>query len=293
VEAHLIASDLLVPAGSEGGPVFAADGVVVGISTVADDADTRKRTDSRIVAIEDACAVVAAAGKKATAAAPPGGAHLPVEPSRPVPVAALKKDTQQRAIGVTPYQLSSSDFDVTFITPALLYAARTQVDQAVHRERSGGANAVDATYGVPRQLTDFGNWSDYVAAAPPVLLVRATPRLVEGFWTKVARGAALTQGVSVPPIPHLASGFSRMRVLCGDREVAPIHPFRLEQRISETETIAEGLYVFDPDALAPSCAGVKVVLYSQKQPEKADTRVVDSRMVQRIWDDSAPYRAPQ
>jgi hypothetical protein len=191
---------------------------------------------------------------------------------------------------LTGYQLSSSDFDVTFLTPSLVDAARSQVDQALHRERTGAGPARDTTYDVLRQLIDFGNWSDYVAAVPPVLLVRVTPRLVEGFWTKVARGAAMTQGVALPAMPRFISGFSRMRVLCGDRDVAPIHPFRIDTRISESETISEGLYVFDPDALAPSCAGVKVVLYSQKQPEKADARAVDSRMVQRIWDDFAPYR---
>jgi hypothetical protein len=36
---------------------------------------------------------------------------------------------------------------------------------------------------------------------------------------------------------------------------------------------------------------MKLALYSQKQPDKGDTRVVDSRMVQRIQDDLAPYRA--
>jgi hypothetical protein len=191
---------------------------------------------------------------------------------------------------LTGYQLSSSDFDVTFMTPSLVDAARSQVDQAGHRDRSGAAGAGDTTSDVLRRLIDFGNWSDYVAAAPPVLLVRVTPQLVEGFWTKVARGAAMTQGVALPAMPRFTSGFSRMRVLCDDRDVAPIHPFRIDTRISESETISEGLYVFDPDALAPSCASVKVVLYSQKQPEKADTRAVDARMVQRIWDDFAPYR---
>jgi hypothetical protein len=97
--------------------------------------------------------------------------------------------------------------------------------------------------------------------------------------------------MALPPMPHLTSGFAGMRVLCGDREIAPIHPFRLESRMSETETIHEGLYVFDPDAFAPSCGGVKLVLTSQKQPDKPDTRAIDPRMVQRIWDDFAPYRA--
>jgi hypothetical protein len=130
-----------------------------------------------------------------------------------------------------------------------------------------------------------------VADIPPVLLVRVTPRLVEGFWTKVARGAAQTQGVALPPFKRIRSGFSRMRTLCGDTEVTPIHPFKLERRISGTETMYEGLAVFDPGALGPSCGSVKLVLYSEKEPQKGDTRVVDAKVVQQIWDDFAPYRA--
>jgi hypothetical protein len=38
---------------------------------------------------------------------------------------------------------------------------------------------------------------------------------------------------------------------------------------------------------------VTVGLYSQKQPEKADTRVVDAKLVQRIRDDFASSRAPR
>jgi len=290
VDPHAIASSLRVPDGGEGGPVFAADGTVIGLSSPADDSDAR-RTDSRVVPIEDACEAVAAAEKKTARAAPPDGAHLPVEPSRAFPEIALKNDAQQRVLAVAAYQLTAADYDVTFITPPQLYTARSRVDEAIHRERSGGgARADSGTYGVPQPLLEFGNWSDYVSNVLPVVLVRATPRLVEGFWTKFGRGAALTQGVSIPALPHLSSSFSRMRVLCGDREVVPIHPFRIESRISDTEAIAEGLYVFDPDALAPSCASVKIVLYSQKQPDKADTRVVAPGLVQRIWDDFAGYR---
>ena len=143
-----------------------------------------------------------------------------------------------------------------------------------------------------RPLMDFSNWSEYVADFPPVLLVRVTPRLVEGFWTTVARGAARTQGVALPPIKHFKSGFSRLRAFCGDAEVTPIHPFKLEQRVSETEAIYEGLYAFDPGALAPQCGTVKLVLYSEKEPDKADTRIVDPGLVQRVWQDFASYRAP-
>jgi hypothetical protein len=67
-------------------------------------------------------------------------------------------------------------------------------------------------------LTDFSNWSEYVAEFPPVLLVRLTPKLVEGFWTKVARGAAQTQGVAIPPIKRFTSGFSQHQAAAVFRE---------------------------------------------------------------------------
>jgi len=107
----------------------------------------------------------------------------------------------------------------------------------------------------------------------------------------MARGAARTQGVNLPPIRHVKSGFSRMRVFCGDAEVTPIHPFKLEQRVSDSTAIDEGLYAFDPGALGPQCGPVKLVLYSEKEPEKGDTRLVDPAVLQQIWQDFAPYRA--
>jgi hypothetical protein len=82
-----------------------------------------------------------------------------------------------------------------------------------------------------------------------------------------------------------------MRAFCGDAEVTPIHPFKFEQRVSESDAIYEGLYVFDPGALGPHCGTVKLVMYSEKEPEKSDTRVVDPRVLQQIWQDFAPYRA--
>ena len=80
-----------------------------------------------------------------------------------------------------------------------------------------------------------------------------------------------------------------MRAFCGDVEVTPIHPLKIEQRISETDTIYEGLYVFDPGALRPQCGTVRLVLYSEKEPAKGDTRVVDPKVLQQIAQDFTPY----
>jgi hypothetical protein len=264
------------PIGGAGGPVLTAGGVV-GITSFDDDTEKNRRRDTRIVPIGDACGVVATARAKMSETPAPSGAHLPVEPTQPFPIDALKEIVQRRAGNLNPYQATSASFDVFFLTPVLTYGADYQAEQ---RNRPSAP-----------VVTDFGNWSEYVAGYPPVLLIRLTPRLVEGFWTKVARGAAQTQGMAIPSIKHFTSGFSRMRAYCGDTEVAPIHPFKIERHVSETETIEEGLYVFDPGAFGPSCSSVKLTLYSQKEPAKPDTLVVDPKVIQRIWEDFAAYRA--
>jgi S1-C subfamily serine protease len=282
-------ADLLIARGSAGGPVFTAGGEVIGLTSIATD-DERSDGSSRVVASGAVCEVVASAKQKRNGATPPSGTLLPVEPDRPFPAAALKAASAGRAGNLNPYPVTASTFDVSFITPVLTYGAQHLHEQmnpeaGAHK---GGARAPEPP--MVRPLMDFSNWSEYVADYPPVLLVRVTPRLVEGFWTTVGRMAASTQGVSLPPIKRIKSGFGRMRAFCGDAEVTPIHPFRLEQRVSETEAIYEGLYVFDPAALGPHCAAVKLMLYSEKEPEKPETKVVDPATVQRFWDDFKTWR---
>jgi hypothetical protein len=174
------------------------------------------------------------------------------------------------------------------IAPALTQALRAcrSVGASAGRD-TGGMRAPTAGETALRLRSEFSNWSEYVGEFPPVLLVRVTPKFVEGFWTTVARGAARTQGVALPPIKHFKSGFSRLRAFCGDAEITPIHPFRMEQRITESEAIHEGLYVFEPAALSPQCGSVKLTLYSEKEPEKADTRVVDLKILQQVAQDFA------
>jgi hypothetical protein len=186
--------------------------------------------------------------------------------------------------------MPSADFEVAFITPVLTFAA--QRNPSREGERTTAAAPAAPSLEPARLLTDFGTWTEYVAEIPPVLLVRVTPKLVEGFWTRVARGAARVNGVSVPPVPRFKAGFSRMRAFCGAEEVNPIHPFTIEHPVPERDAIREGLYVFDPAALGPHCGRVTLQLYSDKAPEKGDTLEVDSRVLEQIQQDFAPYRTP-
>ena len=258
VDAHVIATDINIATGGLGGPVFTASGDLVGLTSFPDQRDEPKRGSARVVRIDGACELVLAAVAKVKDAPAPSETHLPVEPSEPAPVAAFKEAVKRRAGSLKPYQVAASEFDVAFMTPVMNFAAQPQPNQ------------------------NFSNWSDYVADIPPVLFVRVTPKMAESFWAKAARGAAYTQGMALPPLKRLKSGFERLQAYCGSTEVSPIHPFKLELRVSETDSVYEGLYTFDPAALGPGCSTVSLVLYSEKEPAKADTRVIDPKILQQI-----------
>ena len=283
VESRASVADFRLAPGSAGGPIFSAGGRVVGISSIVDDQDERRRRDARIVPVDDACSAVRSAENAMQTAPRPVVARLPVEPLRPFPADTLDAAVKRRAGNLSLAQVSSSDFDIAFLTPVSVYAAQHKTQQAATGSGRGSARG-------PAAPTDFGDWSDYFADVPPVLAVRVTPRLTESFWTTIARGAAYTQGVGLPAIKHFKPGFSRLRAFCGHVEMVPIHPFTLERRVSETDAIREGLYVFDPQALGPHCAPVTIMLYSEKAPEKPETKTIDPRVIERIWHDFAPYR---
>ena len=261
---RLLLSELTVVRAGAGGPVFTAGGLI-GLTSL-DDRDPDGRSNARVVRIDQACEVIGSAETKMAEAMPPDAMHLPLDPQRPIAASALAAAVKNRAGSLSPYPMSTTDFDVAFITPVHIYGAKDQVR---------------------RPVMDFSNWSEYMADYPRVLLVRVTPKMVEGLWAKVARGAAMTQGMSLPPMKRAKSGFSRMRVFCGEMEVTPIHPFMVEQRISETEALYEGLYVFDPAALGPQCGTVKLTVYTENEPDKGDTRVVDPKVLQQIARDFA------
>jgi S1-C subfamily serine protease len=292
IEPHAVVADLILTHGAAGGPAFTAAGIPVGITSAAADTGDGARAYPRVARVDDVCAVMASAVQKMSGAAAPDGTRLPVEPARAFPAAALEEAVQRRAGSLSPYQMSSSDFDIHFITPVTIYGAKYQSDQTSARQRGkSGARPQNVDSPFIRPLLEFENWSAYVADQPPVLLVRMTPKFVEGFWTTVGRAAARTQGVSIPAIKHVKSSFLRMRALCGDAEVTPIHPFLLEHKLTETDVIYEGLYVFDPAAFRPDCGTVKLTFYSEKEPSKGDTRAVDQKLVEQIWQDFASYRA--
>ena len=280
-----VETDMRLPFGGSGAPVFNDAGVVMGVTSISPDPDSRL-DDAAVVPTIFICEVLTASLSKLSGSEPLTSTRLPVEPTRPYP-AAMLEDVRG---GATPNAavpvMSSEDFDVAFITPPMVHRARQRAGW------TGGqsARSPDAEARLGR-LTEFGGWSDYFASLPPVLVVRVTPKLVEGFWKRLGREAARTQGADLPPFKDFKTSFRHMRASCGGTEVTPIHPFVLEHAVSEKNVIREGLYVFDPGAFGPECGTVTLSLHSEAQPERPDTLTPTPAVINQIWSDFGPYRA--
>lgn len=257
VTPQAIFAELRIEPGSAGGPVFSESGELVGISALDEDAEGRRASEPWIVPLEQACQTIAAAAKKIVGAAPPATTRLPIDPV--AKAAAAPRD--DKAAKTQPPSISSNNFDIMLLTPSLAREATSQ---------SG-----------PK--SDFANWNEYVRRAPPVIMIRVTPQFEESFWKLLARGAASTQGMALPPLKSFSSNFLKLQAYCGDTEVLPIHTFVIEHQVPEkSSAIREGLYVFDPESLSAKCGTVRLSMYSEKEPQKADNRTIDAKLFQQV-----------
>lgn len=265
VTSRTMIADVSLDAAAVGGPAFTMEGATVGLTSTVDEKEGDPRYESRVVRADAVCDVLAAAERALASAPPPATEPLPVEPAVRIPTATLESLAKGRAGALAPPRASSAGFDVDFLTPLHVFAAPAS--------------------------TSFGNWHEYVQERPSVLLVRVTPKLAEPFWGTLVRGLAMSQGMLLPKIRRVKPGFLKMRALCGGREVRPIHPFRIERRVSNTDAIYEGLYAFTPEALTADCGTVALELFSEKSPETPERVTLDPGLLGQIWQDFAPYRA--
>lgn len=280
-----VETDVRLPFGGSGGPVFNSAGAVVGLTSMSVEPGSPSR-DAVVVPTVFICEALAASVTMLSNAEPPAAMRLPVEPARPFPVGTLEDATRKATSNTIVPVMSSTEFDVAFLTPPMVHRARQRTGWT--GGQSTRSEEVEARLG---RLTEFGAWSDYFSDLPAVLIVRITPKMVEGFWKRLGREAARTQGAVLPPFKDFKTSFRRMQATCDGVEVTPIHPFVLEHRVSEKNLVREGLYVFDPGAFGPKCTSVTLSLYSDAQPERPDTLTPARTVIDQVWNDFAAYRA--
>jgi hypothetical protein len=303
VEKRAIISDVNINRGNSGGPLFAMDGKVLGITTFGDFRSGGGGPGiSGVVRIDRAHEILATARAAIGSSDPPPPDPLPVEPLEAYPVAAIKQALAGRALKSfddDEYAFGAGDFQVQFQTPVLAagleaaYAQELHKEQAKRKKRAGEVPTADAA------LAEMRDWSEYVGENAAVFVVRAAPKLKESFWSGLSRGLAASQGYYAGPARmNFATDFVSMKLFCGSVQVQPIQPHRVEvaqdiqdASVSVRDAAYYGFYTFPYDAIGPDCGQVRLEVYSLKKKGTPETKIVPLKVVQRVAADFAPYRA--
>jgi hypothetical protein len=267
VEKDSITSDITINPGNSGGPLLTMSGQVAGITTAT------LRTLASIVPIEEARPLIEEALKNMGGKTPPGVQLLPVEPDEYFPAEALRPLLQQRKMDTKPYFFEAGEFYVGIYTPPLEYFLS-------HQEQMNAARrATKRTGGDPSEATPPEGALEAAKDYRPVLWIQVRPRY--GAMLKV----------------RFKNGFERMRLVCGDKEIAPISPgrkpYELNMRGRTVDTTFEGLYEYPADAISPACGSVTMEIFAEKNPDQPISKSMDAGTIARVWADLAPYRAAQ
>jgi len=297
VEPKAIISDININHGNSGGPLFTLDGRVIGITTFGDFSAQGGPGISGIVRIDEARSVVTEA--EGGGVEPPSEAiTLPVEPSVAFPLEGLKDTLQSAPVKPDDYSMSIGDFDVTFITPILTYGSKYALEQSALAEKTKRDKKAGAASSTVDPFAEYQNWAEYLGEFQAVLIIDARPKLTEGFWSGLNRGLAQSRGLYGGPAQlHFKTDFSRMTLHCGGSVAVPIEPGKVEHRASANNAAVkvndvtyEGFYSFAPDAISPYCGTVTIEVFSEKDSTVPQTKVLPPKLVQKLWDDFAPYR---
>jgi len=225
---------------------------------------------------------------------------LPVEPTDPYPLGSLKEAIRSGKFDRKPYFFAVGGFDVALMTPVLDYELQNEIALTAAQEKDTRTKQhKDSVHNTFDPLQDLRDWSEYAEAHKPVLHVRALPQLRETFLSVLGR--ELT-----PAIEMYAGGarmkfktdFYRMKLLCGGKEVEPIQPGKTATVVNNhngfvnfADATYDGFYSYPPDAISPSCGKVTLQLFSEKEPDKSESRDLDQKSIDRVWNDFKPYLA--
>lgn len=296
VEPRAIISDININHGNSGGPLFNSIGEVIGITTFGDLSGRGGPGISGIVRIEETTAVVELAIGKMSLIEKPEARMLPVDPTDNYPLEAIKDVVEAKKFDFKPYSFSEADFQVTLETPPVRYRLESEAKREGEKTKKKRTNSKDSLQFTSTTTDEFHNWAEYVGEYKPILLIRAQPVLGESFWGAVGRGVAANYGIHAQANLRFKTDFYRMKLFCGEKEVAPIHPAKVYRLTSESNYFVRsndatyaGAYSYPADAINESCGVVRLELFSEKHPNKAESKTLDKKTVERIISDFRPY----
>ena len=266
VETKAITSDININPGSSGGPLFNLRGEATGITRAG------LRLLASIVPIAEVRPVIEQARQKMGGGSPPAADLLPVEPTDFFPPDALVALLQRPdKMDTKPYFFPVGQFEVGVLTPSVRYYLGHKEEMDLARKAAKRSGSDPSQTKVPAQAVERAQ--DF----PPTLMVRVVPKFSVMWKVK------------------FKNGFQKMRLLCGGKEIVPIDPGKSEYELrgpreNVIDTSTQGLYIYPPDAISPSCGAVSLEIFSEKDPNTPITQAVETGTVERVWSDFEPYR---
>jgi S1-C subfamily serine protease len=295
VDAHTIMSDININPGNSGGPLFNNAGHVIGLTTFGTSAE-RGPGVSGVVRIEEARALVEENRGKATGTPPPA-ALLPVEPLTPYPVEGLKAALQGEKFDARPYYLNAGDFEIALSTPPFDYRekeeGRLRAERTQKKRNRRDTNSPDAAQQEADHEDSPRDWESETGGHRAVFGIYVVPKVREGFGSALSR--SLRNGYGAANL-KFKTDFQSMKLLCGEKEVQPIHPGRIpltfnvrNASVRLEDSTYKGAYFYPPDAVNPQCGTVKIAIYSSKSDEPV-IKTLDGNTTTRIWADFDAFR---
>jgi S1-C subfamily serine protease len=297
VEKRAIISDININHGNSGGPLFNSRGVVIGITTFGDTSSLGGPGISGIIRIEESLSLVADARAGMATATKPSADLLPNDPTDAYPLDAIKENALVEKFKTDPYIFGVGDYDVAFITPVLRYRGSGEVRAAKEKAKRTHKSAA-AVQGTFEPLDQLKGWAEYVGEYSPILLIQASPKLRETFWSAMGRGMAASHGYAPGPAKlHFKTDFYKMKLLCGSEEVQPLMPGKAQRvldvnnaAVRVTDATFDGLYVYPFDAIHPECGTMTLQIFSEKDPNQPKVKQLETKTITAVFNDFEPYR---
>ena len=223
-----------------------------------------------------------------------------MEPTEPYPLDSLKEKIKSTKFERREYVFTVGGFDVALVTPVLKYGLEEEIGLAAAKEKGKRTRKQnESVQNSFEPLQDMREWEEYVGEYKPVLHVQAAPRLRETFMSALGRGLAASEHMYAGPARmKFKTDFYRMKLFCGDKEIEPIQPGKAADVVNAhnafvnvTDATYIGIYTYSPDAISPSCGKVTLQLYSEKSPDKSESKDLDRKSIDRVWNDFRPYLA--
>lgn len=260
-----------------GTPLFDSTGTAIGYSKVVND----KFQFVPMASIRD---VIADAQKIASTATALPSKLLPVAPDRKYPEEPLLARHDGRW-EKDLYSFKIAGFEVDVQTPVALYQYRQE--QYVSLQNEHAKLAAKGKGGEPPRKPEHN-------AYQATLVIVAVPEYKVSFWKSM--GDSMATNGRAPTTVRPKTSFSRMRLLCGAKEVEPILPGRYSLNTRSNAYVSFdrgayfGRYVFAPESIQANCGEVKLELYSVESPSTPTVKTFDPALVKRIEEDFQPFR---